>query len=190
MEDFYDLNTASMRLCSSLLKTKDNRLIEVQDVYYHNSKFLLNCNIISESEISYETIRLKDVSNEQVATGYTNSNSGAMFSERMPIRQWKIGLNKNNIKMSCWQGNVFRGYSVEKFLSPHYNRYPSLEEAIRLTRLLVSVAFSRNYSITDSGAVYYKGVTNVGTIKYKKIKLYNTFLFLSEDLDNALCNSR
>ena len=118
---------------------------------------------------------------------------------RTPARQWKVGLTTNNMRFhtvrwsngdSIWlrlnKKQILNSYP---FLDMITGDYPTLEEAVsRIKRTKYrSVAFSRKFAICSGNLLHYKneGVA-VGEIIKSEPELYDKFLFLKEQLKEAI----
>lgn len=103
--------------------------------------------------------------------GYINygPTKSAIYLERMPIRQFKIGLTSGNIRM-CSIHSRHAHQALEAF--PRIdgleqclnNKYPSLKAAITavIEKGFSSVAFDKQFAVSTEKRVYYKN-TFVGT---------------------------
>lgn len=136
-------------------------------------------------------------------TFYPDRGTGFTFSvycARNPIRNWKVGLCRNNLHAEPVvprQGvMVSREWLMtsDSLLKTITNKYPTFNEAIETMSAdpdtILSVPFSRRFCIMTNGRLRYKTRdVSVGTWSENGPELFNDFSFLNqvlqEDLDRA-----
>ena len=148
--DPYNLDYARTKLIGTIVRL-DGRAIQIEDLsgkvaYYH---------YLTDDEKKQLSCPIKDIDITPVELGYINYNVDTYYLTRMPMRRdWRQGLRQ----LSCITPTNKRidvpmsavGKAIE-------NIYPKFEEAIeKIGKGFKSIAFSRNFAVTSSGAIQYK----------------------------------
>ena len=120
-----------------------------------------------------------------VPLGMVNIEGSTVFYvERMPIRQWKIGLTHSNTNSHC----IVEGYGARDHQKIIYssnmtdtilNRYPNFQKILGMVN--PTGAFSRRFAISDKKLLY-RTRGRVGSIVNDKPKLKDKYFFLKEVL--------
>ncbi len=151
--------------------------------------------------IKNEDISIKDkrVNFSPVPLGFVNfPENECIIVNRMPTRNWKIGLCSNNITISPVAGKRERRDDINSLLVSVNLRncilgiYPLFATALRLTNggdVLDTIAFHRHFALQKRKEqvvlIYYKYKVAIGSFKDGELNLRNSFSFLKEHLEGA-----
>jgi len=131
-----------------------------------------------------------------IPLGMCNAESQAIFLSRIPKRQFKQGLCKQNLL--AWTLDGAPGHNDVDYIMNRgttslsdtiRGQYPSIDEAVKMVTEggKDSVAFNRYFAITADGEVFYKktrvGMYHVGESKFMFLKSQE---YLAEVLDYAI----
>lgn len=128
---------------------------------------------------------------------FKNDVPGCVFFERKPIRQYKLGLCRNNVKLSAnitgmgLPPHIWPGAQGEELEKTILGNYPTLQEALTILEKYKkgSRAFSRYFCIDANYTLYYRSreiglvmEDNAKPIVKKEFRDINPFL---EQVTNA-----
>lgn len=119
----------------------------------------------------------------------------ALVLKRAPVRAWKVGLTKSNLRVRSAEGNpsiaakesLITSQSLTNMVN---SKYPPLKEAMLKTddESTLSFAFSRNFALAKEGEVFHTMTS--GTVGVWRsddgITLDNRFKFLQEQLNKEI----
>jgi len=125
-----------------------------------------------------------------VTLGYVNHSDTCCFSSRVPMRRdWRQGLRPNSVNFFTRDKNqnvlyFNRETDVFKLEDTVLNKYPTFQVCVeKVQDYFRSQAFSREFSITENGKVWYKGRVEIGNVEDDRgVKLYQNFNYLTESL--------
>lgn len=191
---FYDLDHAKMRIEGCVLTYK-NRLIFVTDVDEtgRNGIFKLwyikleDIKAIDDAAPVSVLSNNNDLSLEPIPLGNINFKGECKYISRMPGRQWKQGLNGNNV-LAYEPGRGWRPFDIQTPALMHMfeNKYPNIHEAIQrvCNDEVRSMAFSRNFSYDGGGRVMFKCRTPIGqALQDGKVVLNRGYDWIREHLE-------
>lgn len=128
---------------------------------------------------------LRHIDTTPAKLGYVNMAGEAYYVCRMPMRNdWKQGLRWRNLA-TRGKGFDFGNSKYYELLDCLSGIYPSLEEAIRLLKKAGSVAFSRDFCISNSGVLSYKSA-EVGYLEGKLITLLSEYHHLRSRVSSSV----
>lgn len=122
-----------------------------------------------------------------INTGYVNIQGYSFYISRIPSRQWKQGLHRENVKIkyNFPYGDVRMNIGYERvrtlICKPLHNMarkiYPSLQQAVEMFEDgNTEIAFDRQFCVSRTGVLYYKteevGGVDLDTLEVKFDKRY------------------
>lgn len=157
--------------------------------------FRADCVFIGNNEEQVLDLRDEKFDFKPVNTGYVNLQGYSFFITRLPRRQWKQGLSKDNVEIKynlpyADDGRFEKAYHrvVNLDCKPLYNTikniYPSLAQAVEsFEDNNVEIAFDRQFCVNKNGMLFYKG-SEVGKVDLNtlKIEFKKEFHFLEKAL--------
>lgn len=110
-----------------------------------------------------------------VKLGFINTVLGAFAVTRIPARSSKEGISMDTVRCDRSVSNEWLPMAFPKeFINMLENKYPSLEEALRIAEYEgITVAFCREYYVNSAGGVVDIFGNNVGIAVNGKIKFLN-----------------
>jgi hypothetical protein len=200
-----EVEYASSRMTDSWFMTKKNEFCKVRIFLpsvggaLHTTR--IRCIFPSAPiEKREQELYIKDFSFFPGRLGYINPQTGedALFLVRMPLRKlWKQGLHPsqfliiNNFTERRVGDQTFftHSKSIQNSLT---DIYPSFEETLDLVEENgVGVAFSKQFSISDSFHLNYRG-TRIGRLIFKNngiiVEIQKEFTFVREELNQVVKN--
>lgn len=110
-----------------------------------------------------------------VKLGFINTVLGAFAITRMPTRSSKEGISTDTVRCDMAVSNEWLPMAFPKeFINMLENKYPSIEEATRIAKDEgITVAFCKEYAVTDIGSVFNVFGTVVGAVVDNKLKFFN-----------------
>ena len=151
--------------CKYLTRDYNQRLSRTMCRYKGDIVFLEcdNTEILGKRTYNGDYFLIDDVENIDVSSiplGYVNTNNGALYVMRLPVRSYKQGVCDNNIR-GVTVGGEARAVSVntQQFFDMARGEYPSLSSVLS-SKSTTTKAISRDVAIStnDLGvrSVYYK----------------------------------
>jgi len=197
--EYYDVDQAKMRLQGSVIGYGEG-FIYVQRVESDGDGFNIQYTRLNEKEDSlrghesWDRLEHELISTKNMPLGFCNVYGKSIYLMRSPQRQWKEGINNDNL---CYlspdnnapniQYGVPGGTVSGMVLLPLFKgNYPSFDEAlndVEETGAGSWSAFDRNYAVSNSGDISFKGLNNVGIVNKGKVVLKDSFHFLKESLE-------
>lgn len=118
--------------------------------------------------------------------GYINTTNGAKYYSRIPERRWKQGLSRTSVK-GLGKDTISKAmFYSEAFLHCLKNEYPSLEEAMELSKKSGrTVAFHKMMAVSPSGYLYFRGV-RFGKLNADSFNVKTVLSLLEDSLDEDL----
>ena len=116
--------------------------------------------------------------------GYVNVHGSVVYCTRTPVRKYKVGLSKENVKIlhTTYDYDDGANAAVNRIASLKsvelgdciLGKYPTLQEAVAKIKEGVCniVAFDRQFAISHRYNIYYKNI-NVGTIPKNAARVEN-----------------
>lgn len=182
-----DLDYAQMRLIHTYVRFKDS-LVFVHDVKRRNGRISALINIEDDKGVVDEVwVSLKALDIKAFHLGYVNSDMGAAYFFRKPMREdWRQGArNQNTVSTTGWRfENIGRKY----FNQAINNKYPNLKEAIqRAKQKGLLTAFHKKFSVNHNLELEYRGRFLIGNVKEDgTFKLVGKYNHLKEYLQEAI----
>lgn len=178
-----DVEYAAKRLNETLVRKMDNSLFFVtstemgeQGVVHHGINYATD---------KGETVPHKDILLEPIPLGFVNSTANMLYVCRKPMRRdWRQGLSTNSLVV---YGELRRSFNMKLLVQPLTNQYPSFNTALGLIEKKESVAFSRDFGLTqkeETLLVYRK--YPVGKIVNGVAVLNRDKFFLQQHLEEAV----
>jgi hypothetical protein len=146
--------------------------------------------ILSSHKINMNPIKLGYVNFSEF-----NCNLFTVKMFRVPARQWRIGLTGDNVRIVPSDPKNNRRDFARKVLRSKYfkktacNNFPSFVKALGLVNRgeAESVAFSRNFAITNTGHLEFLQLKNpVGKLYKDEPQLAGDYMYLNQLLDKDM----
>lgn len=202
-----------MRLLHSVVMIRDKPAY-ILDVAFHPEEPGADVDYLEPAEIKSVSLEYKYLSEPNrsralmlpsehlslapIPLGYVNCKergSPALYLSRVPKRRYKQGLNSGTLAVS---GSQIREAQFLEMIFLYdlqgciENKYPSLEECIRLAKVHdCTAAFSRRWAVCPKKLGRYTTLyleyrsTRVGVIKGGKVTLNDDYEFLAEELERV-----
>ena len=196
---FYDSQHAHQYLTSSVLLHKGEpiQITEVQDGKF---PWVVRFQLINNTKSG--KCFITDLDLKSPALGMANiegRDSNIVFPvyySRVPIRQWKIGLSRNNTSMKQLLKSpaVSREMQMPDFAFPGRGifsairgEYPTLDQALRQFNNFsaLGVAFDRHWAVDRNKKLYYKSLGRVGSIGTTSPKFNRDYTYLDKVFENC-----
>lgn len=128
--------------------------------------------------------------------GMVNINGSVLYVERMPVRKFKLGLNRDNLKVNLVPGVFYpegeraataeiHGLKSKALGSALLGKYPTKTTAFkRLSQFEGAVAFDKQFAVDSNGFLYYK-MQRVGRHNFSVLTFDEQFKHLEILLDKA-----
>ena len=199
---FWDEQHAKLYLNNSVIRYKNLPIFiqDIQEVLGKNNKFKVIYNILGQDEAKILFLPNKNIDMNPVPLGFLNSNVTSWYISRIPVRNWKIGLNHKSFSYSIALSNHQRNRKEERELFelrvdskelkncilgkyPSYRR--SREKVDNGER--ICYAFSRRFAIHKKGLIYKCFNDPVGKLYINRLPvLLDKYEFLAEILEEDL----
>lgn len=133
---------------------------------------------------SFEKVTLHELDLSPFRLGYVNTETSCFYAYRTPIRKWKQGLDRSNVRGI---GNPYVIIVSTPFVQMLRNIYPTLETCYEeiMNEEILRKAFSRNFCLAryhEDIHILYKDMV-VGNVFYNDsivTQLYEDFSYLKE----------
>jgi hypothetical protein len=189
-KEFYDLQHAKSYLQGSIIRYRKRpiyitRLEQGKGERDYLIKYLSIGDIYKEAEPKIGNFPDDAFDLNPVPLGMVNIPGGAVYYvERMPVRQWKIGLTSNNARsqrliageVGVDHRHLIHSKEMDKTIRGKYPKVPDILRAMH-----PSAAFSRRFAI-HNGKLLYRTRGQVGNIVRGQLRLNDKFFFLKEVL--------
>ncbi len=186
MMDLYDRRTALMRLQSCIIRVGGDPIWVDNIEHLAARSFRLQYHLLGNGR--FHVIYWGDdaIDYKPVPLGYVNYRSSVMLVERLPMRQWKLGLARSNSKIQTWhdQRCVDPGAVLDSkaMASCIMNKYPSMTKVKKDMDGKQVGAISRDFLLRTDGKLYHRHCGKVGT-HTPKLRLYDKYFYLQQQLD-------
>lgn len=138
----------------------------------HGNNTLVGRNLRTGDVFKFKAGDIKKLNN--VKLGFINTVLGALPINRIPSRSSKEGISPEVTRCDRIIGDWLPTSFPKEFISMLENEYPSLEKALRIAEYEgISVAFCKEYAVTNVGGVIDVFGNFVGTVVNGKIKFLN-----------------
>lgn len=173
---------ARSRLNDTII-THNDEPIHVIDIHRVNNKFyVIALNLVTGDEVR---VLLDECNIKPVSLGYVNYNKSTFYSMRMPMRRdWRQGLRY--INLVDVSGRQYNGIGYGVFVDTIMNNYPTFENALSKLTNCTSIAFNRDFAISKTGDIEYKGVLVVANYNERDKAFTIHKGWVREALDEAL----
>lgn len=116
--------------------------------------------------------------------GYQQVGSQAIFLQRRPVRQYRVGWCDRNVDGMNSVRDLARSKSYLESFKRMLNRdYPSMTRAFQqAVQKEICLAFDRQFAVDYRGRIIYKG-TQVGTFDGERIGLMDNRKYLAQQLE-------
>jgi hypothetical protein len=196
---FFNLDQAIRYLGETVISFKGKPIyIYALDAGRHSKNFELYYYDVGDEDrkqkwilSDHSGIDMTPVSLGLMSTKSNMKHSSGMVA-RMPVRMWKIGLNRSNVRIDNTVPEItarYRSRYADFMLSKELRDtvvgdYPSYEECYKVSAKDGNVlAFSRRFAV-HAESIYYKALgVPVGDAKASGPKLYKDCFFLKEALE-------
>jgi hypothetical protein len=147
----------------------------------------------------FHQVILDGVCTSPVLLGYANTDYGAVYVTRMPVRRYKQGLRRGE-NMLCLNGDP-RQVTWAQIDLCIKGEYPSFKEAKNIlsntagyvspfkglaNKKKDSVAWHRHWALKSDGCFEYRGEFLAGKLIQGVPELYSKYLYLKEKLEESL----
>lgn len=181
-----DLEYASRRLNNTLVRTADGHPFYVLNTYLDERGRM--CHDGEDMSNNQRRTELHTNLNlEPVPLGFVNTNSDMVYIARKPMRRdWRQGLSHNSIVTF---GRLRPDeVNFKLLIQPIFKQYPSFAKALAALAKKRSVAFSRDFGVTNNNGVIelcYRQYV-VGQVRDGAPVLFDNKMFLQQHLMEAM----
>lgn len=120
-----------------------------------------------------------------VSLGFVNTEEGACYVVRIPKRNdWRQGLRRGTMRsLTC---KPTEAISLRDLSDTIKGIYPTIEACRNIVPHTGTVAWCRNFCITNDGGIMYKNLGIVGRFAGAEFRLSDEFSYLQEALEDSL----
>lgn len=180
---------AATRLVDTIIM-HNNEPVFVHKIGVKDDKISVRCTRLLDEEDKVMEVYLSECDINPVSLGYVNYKKSASYIMRTPKRNdWRQGLRMLNIVDV--EGSSPRGIPYRVIAQTIMGKFPTFQsslERLNSRDKIVSMAFSRDFSITNKGALTYKGLIDVGNVSMENgnVLIHDNCNWVGEALDEAL----
>ena len=140
------------------------------------------------SDGSTRTIVPENISYNNMLVGMMElAHEGIMWTARLPVRRWKVGLNKSNFCYRAPGSKVYSMFSQRWFNTymPNIMRMLNQQYGVQETKIAHGQgALSQHYGL-QAGSLYRKALW-IGNHKQGRVELMDKYSFLREEMNKEI----
>jgi len=187
--DLYDKRTALMRLHGSIIRIGGDpvHIDNIEHLAAHT--FRLQYHLLGNGKFHIIQWGDEAINYKPVDLGYVNYRNTVILVERLPMRQWKLGLCRSNCKIMTWHnqrvvepGRILDSKAMSATIK---GKFPSVTKVKRDFDDKPVGAISRDFLLRTDGKLYHRHCGVVGRCS-PNIKLHDKYFFLQEQLETAI----
>lgn len=165
MKGYDTAEYARTRLLETIIRF-EGRPVMVANCEDHGNTIMIHFNeIMGDHPPDAKPIEMFDL--DPVPLGYVNFSARATYITRMPMRKdWRQGMRMSNIADVSGFSPTRMPFRVlgKTIMGDFPTFHRAIEGVSRKSKPAESMAFSRDFAVTNEGILQYKGILNVGEV--------------------------